>query len=187
MGSISDEELFKQVKDGEKASMELIVHRYYINIFRYIYSKINDYYMAQDLCQDVFCKVYERRETYLDGHTFKPWLYKIAYNCIIDYTRSQQYKTRNDLTTLDENIKEKTNVIEYKLFNNNIDDLIEGLSEVQKDVVKLRFCEQLTIEDIAIITDANLNTVKTRLYQGIKHIKNRMKNLDGGEYYEAGI
>ncbi len=165
--------------------MESIVGRYYKVIFRYIYNKINDYHMAQDLCQEVFCKVYEKRESYSRGYLFKPWLYKIAYNSVIDYTRCKIYKNRNKVTALDENIKEKTNIIEYKLFNNNIDDMLEGLNEAQKEVVKLRFCEQLSIEDIAIVTDNNINTVKSRLYQGIKFIKSRLAKTRGGGLSEA--
>ncbi|AWI05625.1 RNA polymerase sigma factor [Clostridium drakei] len=180
MDSISDEELFEEIKEGKNQNMESIVARYYKIIFRYIYNKINDYHMAQDLCQEVFCKIYEKRKSYSKEYLFKPWLYKIAYNSIIDYTRGKTYRNRNKVTVLDENIKEKTNVIEYKLFNNNIDDMLEGLSDAQKEVVKLRFCEQLSIEDIAIITDSNINTVKSRLYQGIKLIKSRLNKVGGG-------
>lgn len=187
MDSISDEELFGEVQRGKKEAMEFIVRRYYKDIFRYIYSKINDYHAAQDLCQEVFCKVYQKRETYSTEYFFKPWLYKIAYNCVIDYTRCKTYTKRNDFTPLDENIKEKNNIIEYKLFNNNIDDFVEDLSDVQKEAVKLRFCDQLSIEEIAVVTGNNVNTIKSRLYQGIKVIKNRLKNVRGGGLDEAKV
>lgn len=177
---MSDEELFKKVQEGSKDAMELIIRRYYKDIFRYIYNKIKDYHTAQDLCQEVFCKVYERRDTYSSEYLLKPWIYKVSYNYIIDYTRRKEYNRRQGLVSLDDNIRDKNNSIEYKLFNNNIDDFVEELTEVQKEVVKLRFCEQLSIEDIAIVTGNNINTIKSRLYKSIKNIKNKLKNKKRG-------
>ncbi|WP_053954991.1 RNA polymerase sigma factor [Inediibacterium massiliense] len=183
MDVVSDEDLFKQVQNGRKEAVELIVKRYYKDIFRYIYIKLNDYYTSQDLCQEVFCKVYKRRDTYSSEYPFKPWLYKIAYHCIIDYTRSSQYKKQQKVVPIDTKIKEKKNTIDHALFHNNINDFIEGLNQGQKEVIKLRFCNELSIEDIAQITGSNINTVKSRLYQGIKHIKNKLET--GGEVDEA--
>ncbi|WP_035289039.1 RNA polymerase sigma factor [Clostridium sp. KNHs214] len=187
MDYVSDEDLFKKVKNGNKEAMEFIVRRYYKNIFRYIYIKIKDYHTSQDICQEVFCKVYEKRKSYLEEYLFKPWLYKIAYNSVVDYTRSKIYKNRNSITYLHEDIKEKDNVIEYKIINNNIDDLIEDLNEIQKEVLKFRFCESMSIEDIALITGSSLNTTKSRLYQGIKHIKSKLQSVRGGDSYEERV
>lgn len=185
MDVISDEDLFSKVQNGRKEAIELIVKRYYKYIFRYIYSKLNDYYTAQDLCQEVFCKMYNSRNTYCNEYPFKPWLYKIAYNCVVDYRRSKSYKQQQKVVPIDIKVKDKKDTIEHTFFNNNINDFIEGLNEKQKEVIKLRFCNDLSIEDIAKITGSNINTVKSRLYQGIKHIKNKIEN--GGELDDTKI
>lgn len=187
MNDLSDEALFNEVIKGSKEAMELIVKRYYKNIFRYVYIKTNDYYLSEDICQEVFCKVYEKRNTYSEGYATKPWIYKIAHNCIIDYIRSQNFKNKNSIGPLDENISEKDNVIEYKFFDNNIDDYMDNLNEHQKEVVKLRFCHQLSIEEIAKVTNSSINTTKSRLYQGIKNIKDKFRNSLGGVSYESKV
>lgn len=187
MNDLSDEELFNEVIKGNKAAMKFIVQRYYKNIFRYIYLKTNDYHLSEDLCQEVFCKIYEKRNTYSSEYPLKPWIYKIAHNSIIDYMRSSTFKNKNNVQVLDENIKETENVIECNFFDNNIDEYTENLNEHQKEVVKLRFCHQLSIEEIAKVTDSSVNTTKSRLYQGIKNIKNKIKNSLGGGCYESKV
>lgn len=175
MDNLSDEELFTKVQKGSKESMEIIVKRYYKNIFRYIYMKIGEYHTGEDLCQEVFCKVYNKRKTYSSKYPVKVWIYKIAHNIIVDYFRSKKAKEKKNTVELKYDMEEKNNIIEIELFKNNIEDLTEGLNENQKEVVNLRFKDQLTLEEIASVTNSSKNTVKTRLYSGIKYIKNKLK------------
>lgn len=186
MNYITDEKLFEDVQRGNRQSMELIVHRYYQNIFKYIYNRVKDYYAAQDLCQECFSKIYEKRRTYSDRYPLKAWIYKIAYNSTIDYYRSKAYKENRHMEITD-NLIEHKNIIEHKLFKNNIDDMLDGLNENQREILNLRFKGELSIKDIALTVNSNENTVKSRLYSALKILKKSMQKENGGEGIEKVV
>ncbi|MGH4124119.1 MAG: RNA polymerase sigma factor [Clostridium sp.] len=187
MQDITDEKLFlKVISKNNQEAMEIIIHRYNKLIYKFIYSKLSDYYLAQDLCQEVFIKVYEKRDTFNPEYTFKSWIYKIANNCIIDYFRSKEYKNKKQASEVLEDIAitENFNIIEYKMLQNDINDALKTLKENQQEVVTLRFYEDLSLKEISYITESNLNTVKARLYSGIKYLKQALKKDYGGDKLE---
>lgn len=70
---------------------EQIYEEYHIKVLRYIQSKVNDYYLAEDLCSDVFVKVYEKLDTFDDKKaSLSTWIFTITRNKLIDYYRSRK-------------------------------------------------------------------------------------------------
>lgn len=187
MEKINDEKLFlKVIKENDHEAMEILIYRYNKLIYKYIYDKIKDYYLAQDLCQEVFIKVYKNRNSYNKDYAFKSWLYRIAHNCVIDYVRSRTYKNQQlsseNMDHLSNN--NSSNVIEYKLLQDEINHALKDLKQEQQEVVKLRFYQEFSLKEIAYITESNINTVKARLYTGIKYLKQALKKDYGGDTVE---
>src|SRR5207253_676262 len=86
---ISDEELVLCFQAGDKLAFNILVHRYYPRIYRYVMAMVGDDY-ASDLTQDTFLKAYECLQDIRSLTNLKGWLYKVARNLVIDYQRRRR-------------------------------------------------------------------------------------------------
>ena len=97
------------------------------------------------------------------------WIYRIVVNTSIDLLRKRQ-KNESIVGKLDEDVS-----YEDSYSNPDLKAALEQLDESEKTVIVLRYFEDLKLDDIARITDSNLNTVKARLYRGLKKLKDKME------------
>lgn len=118
---------------------------YHIKVLRYIQSKVNDYHLAEDLCSDVFVKVYEKIDTFDDSRaSLNTWIFTITKNRLIDY-----YRTR----------KVTVEIPEYLTYEEdesiNVDNLkslakgLENLDERAKKLIIKHYYEDKSLKDVA--------------------------------------
>lgn len=127
---------------------------------------------ACDCTQETFLRLIRFYDTYVEKRKFKAWLFRIARNVCYDYFRRQKEVPSEDVTLgrmpdkaeTDRNLRhlERGQVIRAAL---------EKLPRMQRDVVILRFYHELSIKEIAIITDSKIPTVKSRLRQSIGKLR----------------
>ena len=181
----SDEELVEEIKNGSQAAMEVLVKKHYNNIFAYMYRKLGDYHLAYDMTQEVFIKMMKYIQDYKGQGQFKHWLITIAVNHCRDYYRSSTYKKRNEEQVLAPHLKdEKENVwdlISKKIESEKVKEAVQQLPDFQKDPIILKFYHDLKIKEIAVITESNESSVKSRLKQGTEKLR---KILIGGNQGE---
>ncbi len=146
--------------------------QYYDEIFRFAYYMTGSEDAACDCTQETFLRLIRFYDTYVEKRKFKAWLFRIARNVCYDYFRRQKEVPSEDVTlgrmpdkeAPDRNLRhlERGQVIRAAL---------EKLPRMQRDVVILRFYHELSIKEIAIITDSKIPTVKSRLRQSIGKLR----------------
>lgn len=172
----SDESLINEILKGNESAMEILVKRYYDLVHSFIYRNTSDYNLAYDLTQEVFIKVIKNIDKFSnDKGNFKNWILKIAINTNKDYFKSSIYKQRKEMQDIDNHeIKDDKNVIDIlskKEDANKIRQAIHKLPNLQREAILLKYYEDLKVREISSVTGENENTIKSRLFNGVKNLK----------------
>ena len=165
---------------------ELIV-RYQHRLLRYLLYLCGNREMAEDLFQEVWMRVLVRGGQFNGKARFDTWLFTIARNLVIDQRRK---RTMSSLDELFEGKSEDDRPMSFEVANDdptpfdrfaNLEDrdrisaaLLE-LDTLYREVLVLRFHEEMSLEEIATVTRAPLSTVKSRLYRGLAAIKPKLE------------
>ena len=166
---------------GDESALETLINRHKQKIYSFIYSKILDRDLAEDVFQDTFIKVIKslKRGKYKDNGRFLSWVLRIAHNLVIDhYRKEKQLQTvSNDNYETDifnsQQFSDKT--IEDKMVNrqitNEVRNLIKQLPEDQREVVILRHYCELSFKEIAEYTDVSINTALGRMRYALINLR----------------
>lgn len=163
-----DQALVKLVLDGDDAAFEHLFNRYRDAIYRLFAQRLgstND--DADDLLQETFIKVYLNIDRYDSGYTFGQWVYTIARNTFIDFTR----RSRSDLP-IDERFASPATTAptpEESIINSQqrtqIERYMEELPEQYNTLFKLRFLDEYSYDEIAEKLHLPMGTVKTQIHR----------------------
>ena len=175
---ISDEEMMENFQNGDSAAFDELLNRYGSKILYFIMKKLNmSKPGAEDLMQEIFIKVIEKKDTFKIDRKFSTWLYTVTNNRCIDYMRVDKGKLTSSLDKdLSSEVKGTTHLELVKTSGENpeeysynkqikgyVDEGVNELKEDLKEVFLLREIEGLSLKEIAEITGSPINTVKTRL------------------------
>lgn len=155
---------------------EKVVH-YILNnqdkFYRLAYSYTNNKDSSLDIVQNAVCIALEKYNSIKNIDYIKTWFYRVLVNECLAYIK----KSQKEILYEKENIKE--DVYNEKAYDQGIElyKAIDKLPEDIKTVVILRYYEEMTLKEISEITNINLNTVKTRLYSGLKKLKLLIKEV----------
>ena len=172
----SSETLIKEILKGNEAAMELLVKKNYNMVQSFIYRFIGDYNLSYDMTQEIFIKMMKNlnRFKFEDGN-FESWLLKIASNHCKDYFRSNSFKQRNESSNIEDlDIEDNAAVIDILEKNEKrkaVRKAVDGLPNLQREAIILKYYHDLKIKEISHITGYNENKVKSRLFNGIKNLK----------------
>src|ERR1700751_3886756 len=165
---------------------ELIV-RYQHRLLRYLLFLTGSREMAEDLFQEVWMRVLTRGGQFNGKARFETWLFTIARNLVIDHKRK---RTMASLDELVETGNEDDRPISIEVADNHptpfdrfssiedreqIAEALLHLDTLYREVLVLRFHEEMTLDEIAKVTQAPLSTVKSRLYRGLAAIKPKLE------------
>ncbi len=148
-----------------------LYHEYSDAIFRFCYFKTGDREIAVDITQDVFMKVFNHLETFVGTAHPKAFIYTIAKNTIIDFWRKKKSLKEYELPEgfmgdVISNIKTDT-LAHYSEFLSFVDKL----SPTEKEVIILRYIEDLSSKDMAELLGERENTILVRISRATKHLK----------------
>ncbi len=142
--------------------------------YRLAYSYVQNKDDALDIVQNAICKALERYETLRDAGAVRAWFYRILVNeSLAVLKKKKEVPLPDDGAGGEIPYHEKGYEIQDDLY-----EQINRLNEEVQTVIKLRFYEEMTLQEIAQITGANLNTVKARLYRGLKTLKQNIQEVD---------
>jgi RNA polymerase sigma-70 factor, ECF subfamily len=168
---------------------ELIV-RYQHRLLRYLLFLTGNRETAEDLFQEVWMRVLVRGQQFNGKARFETWLFTIARNLVIDLRRK---RTMNSLDELIEGASEDDRAMTFEVATGeptpfdrvvSLEDrekvaaALLQLDTLHREVLVLRFHEELSLEEIAKVTKAPLSTVKSRLYRGLAMMKPRLALAD---------
>ena len=141
----------------------------YEKYYRLAYGYTRTQEDALDVVQESAYKAIRDCNKVENPNYISTWIYRIVVNTSIDLLRKRQ-KNESIVGKLDEDVS-----YEDSYSNPDLKAALEQLDESEKTVIVLRYFEDLKLDDIARITDSNLNTVKARLYRGLKKLKDKME------------
>ena len=136
------------------------------DFYRLAYSYVKDRDAALDVVQESIVKALTKADTLREPAYVKTWFYRILVNESINW-----YRRGQRLVPLEDRLEQEAAPESDHSARLDLYDAIERLNEKERTVVRLRYFEDLKLEEIARVTGANLNTVKSRLYKGLKHLK----------------
>jgi RNA polymerase sigma-70 factor (ECF subfamily) len=184
MGNITnktDEELAYMYIDGNNRAFDELLKRNQSKLFSYIQFVVRDNDIADDLFQDTFVKIIMKLQCgkYTDSGKFSSWILRIAHNVIMDYYRQQKnLKTSNqddnDMSKIG-NEEVMDSFIENDIINdqtmNDIRKMMNLLPLPQREVVYMRFYQNLSFKEIADMTNVSINTSLGRMRYAILNMR----------------
>lgn len=178
---LTDEELVKEIINGNKCSMEVLVKRHYRLVFSAIYRNVGEYHISLDLAQETFIKVIRGIKTFdCNKGNFKNWILRIAMNICNDFFKSAYVKNnilQNQVSESDQESENVINIVEKSDERRMVKEAIMTLPNSQREALILKYYHDLTIKEISFVTETNESTVKSRLKLGV----DRLKKLFGGD------
>jgi len=176
----SDEELMQLIKKGKEKAFEELFERYKKKMHFYFYRMLNyDSDLADDFLQDLFLKVIEKPHSFEEGRKFSTWIYSIGSNmCKNQYRRSATRKEIKADDLISEIYKEEETFsfqLDKDLLENNLKESLSLLDDELREIIILRFQENLSIKEISQITGCTEGTVKSRIFYTLKKLSERLK------------
>ena len=179
---MTDEELALSYINGNNRAFDELLSRSQDKIFNYIMYVVKDEDLANDLFQETYLKVITKMQNgrYTDTGKFFWWLTRVAHNVIIDYYRAQKSSRiveptkDNDLSNLNSNSLMDSNR-ESEMANaqvlRDVKKLMEALPEQQREVVFMRYFQELSFKEIAEITGVSINTSLGRMRYALINLR----------------
>lgn len=178
---MTDEELAIMYVDGDNKAFDLLLSRNQEKLFSYILFVVRDREMANDMFQETFFKVVSRLQQgkYIANGKFSAWLMRIAHNVIMDWYRQQRAQNivdapkENDLSNVGSTLLESSR--EGELVNNQVMEdvrrMMSHLPASQREVVFMRFYQQMSFKEIAEATGVSINTALGRMRYAILNLR----------------
>jgi RNA polymerase sigma-70 factor (ECF subfamily) len=168
--------------------LERLIELYQHRLLRYLVYLTANRELAEDLFQETWVRVLERGGQYNGKSRFDTWLLAIARHLVIDTSRKKTASSLEALTEPAEGAPLELAAIGRSAFDtlnlrelgDRIGSALGRIEAAQREVVMLRFQEDMTLEEIAEITCAPLSTVKSRLYRGLEALRPALQADAGG-------
>ncbi|MET0103459.1 MAG: sigma-70 family RNA polymerase sigma factor [Sedimenticola sp.] len=180
MSQPSDESLMLKYREGDTSAFDRLYTRHRGPLFRYIDRLTNNHAEAEELFQDVWMRLIRARAQWQPERGFKPWLYRIAHNRLVDHWRTlrgEQLPLEDDhVVTLEARWPDAWLIIKdciERLFH-----LLGGLSEPQRSAFLLKEEANLSLAEIAEVTGVGRETVKSRLRYALRSLRTGLEGCD---------
>ena len=177
----TDEELVALYAKGDNTAFDVLLSRYKSSIYSYIFFIVHNKDLAEDIFQETFVKVIMtiKQERYVENGKFKAWITRIAHNLIIDNYRQERSKNiiSNDEVEVDlfNNIKLCEGTIEDNMVRHqvllDVKKLVQHLPDNQREVLEMRYYQDLSFKEIADITGVSINTALGRMRYAILNMR----------------
>jgi RNA polymerase sigma-70 factor, ECF subfamily len=160
--------------------LDRLIEEYQYRLFRYLLYITGDHERAEDFFQETWIRVLERGHQYDVRFKFEAWLFTIARNLVIDWQRQKKMQSLDALTDpaeghgfepVDEKAESPIHLLLQAEGKNRVQASLGQLSAAYREVLLLRFQEELQLDEIARIQGTPISTVKSRLYRGLEELK----------------
>ena len=182
---LDDSVLVSKYIAGNERCLEILILRHKQRIFSFIYSKVQDRDVSEDIFQDTFIKVINtlKRGAYNEEGKFLPWVMRIAHNLVID-----RFRTGNRMPTFqnteefdifsvlsDSNLSAENKMIKNQI-HEDVKKLIEELPVDQKEVLMMRIFKDMSFKEISEQTNVSINTALGRMRYALINLRKMIDN-----------
>jgi RNA polymerase sigma-70 factor (ECF subfamily) len=177
---LPDAVLVKNYMSGDESALATLIQRHQSKIFGFIYSKVNDRDLSDDIFQDTFIKVIKtlKSQSYNEEGKFLPWVMRIAHNLVVDHFRkskkmplqreTDEYSVFNFMT--DNGLNIEGQMISDQVAS-DLTKLLDELPEDQKEVLVMRMYQDLSFKEIAELTGVSINTALGRMRYALLNLR----------------
>ena len=178
--NLTDQVLIQNFLDGDNKSFEELLSRHKNRVFAFIMSKVKNRDITEDIFQDTFIKVINslKKGKYNEEGKFLPWMMRISHNLVIDHFRKESKMRKIRPTSefdifdiLDDGRKNQEDLMIQTQVHADLNILIEQLPEDQKEVLKMRYFEDLSFKKISELTGASINTALGRMRYALINLR----------------
>lgn len=175
-----DAVLVKNYVAGDESALASLISRHQSKIYGFIYSKVNDRDVSDDIFQDTFIKVIRtlKSNAYNEEGKFLPWVMRIAHNLIVDHFRRNKkmpmFRETEEFSIFSIMSDSAPN-IESQLITGQVESdvrkLILELPKDQREVLEMRIYQDLSFKEIAELTDVSINTALGRMRYALMNLR----------------
>ncbi len=179
--SHSDEELVKLYVQGNNEAFDALLSRYNTKVYNYIYGFVHNESLAEDLFQETFIKaiITLKQGGYSESGKFSSWLMRIAHNKVFDVFRLEKHDNTVSNDEYDVDLYDYSQLLEGNVEDNIVADqtidelnyLITLLNEDQREIIKMRYYQELSFKEISDITGVSINTALGRMRYAILNLR----------------
>lgn len=191
--SVTDELLMVRYQRGDRDAFGMLVRRHKSKIYNFVFRQVHNAGTSDEIAQDVFLRVVQRAGEFKHEARFSTWLYTIARNLCIDHLRRQSLRrhpsldqevSAGDSRVLGSTIEDPrpSSSVERSAVSNelarSITRAVDALPEDQKEVFLLREIANLPFKEIAEVTEAGENTVKSRMRYALERLQAALSEFE---------
>jgi RNA polymerase sigma-70 factor (ECF subfamily) len=177
---IPDAVLVKNYVGGDENALATLIKRHQSKIYGFIYSKVSDRDISDDIFQDTFIKVIKtlKSNSYNEEGKFLPWVMRISHNLIVDHFRrnkkmpmhreTEEFSIFSIMTDNSPNVESQ---IITEQVETDLKRLIMELPEDQKEVLQMRMYQDLSFKEIADLTGVSINTALGRMRYALMNLR----------------
>lgn len=177
---LNDAQLITDYVQGDEHALEMLIEKYQQRIFNFIFSKIHDRDLTEDIFQETFFKVIRtlNNGVYNEEGKFLPWVMRIAHNLVIDHFRKSnrlpRYETNDDFDIFqfigNSEISAEDALIDEQIVQ-DLQRLILELPEDQREVLLMRVYKDMSFKEIAENTGVSINTALGRMRYAVINLR----------------
>ena len=171
-----DSVLIEKARNGNKGAFSILVNKYYPRVYATLFSFTKSKEDSEDLTQQTFIKVWQQLDSFRGDSAFFTWVYRIAINLAKNFVASSGYKKQKINTSIEQaeidisSFEDIESAVIHKQSLKEIKNFINTLPESLKTAFTLREVEGRSYEDISVITDTPIGTVRSRIFRARESI-----------------
>ena len=177
----SDSLLIEKAKEGNEGAFNFLMNKYYPRVYASLFSFTKSKEDSEDLTQQTFVKVWQQIKSFRGDSAFFTWVYRIAINLAKNYVASSGYKKQKVNSSIDQleiDISSNENIESMLIHSQSIEDIrdfINTMPEALKTAFTLRESDGKSYEEISIITETPIGTVRSRIFRARESIVEYMR------------
>ena len=168
-------EVVTRAQGGDVDAIGALYDQHHDSIFRYVWSRVGDRHLAEDLTGDVFAQMLTALPNYRpSGTPFRGWLYRIAHNRLVDHFRKENLRARVPLDAIEDRRADDgdpTSTVEHRLDVERVQRALSHLDGSHREVVVLRFVCGLSLKEVALALDKSEAAIKSSQHRGLTALR----------------
>ncbi len=186
--TMADENLVRAYAKGSNEAFDTLLKRYKDRIYSYIFRVVKNDDTANDIFQETFVKAIMtiKQGRYTENGKFPAWITRIAHNLIIDFYRQEKSENMQSTDLEDVNVLNRKELCESTIedimvadqITSDVKQLISELPDLQREVLNMRYYQNLSFKEIAELTGVSINTALGRMRYAIINLRRMAKEKE---------
>lgn len=184
--AVQEMELKRLSNMNSSSAYELLVKSYKKRIFYHIYSMTRDYEASLDLTHEVFLRALKEKRLFDKDFKIMAWLYRVSRNLSLNYLRSKDIRSSFEVIDCKSCYESAPSTIEKEEEKRLLNKVVEKLPTKFKEIIVLRYYDELSYEEIGEVLGIKIGTVMSRLFRAKERLLREYKRLSTSNFKKRG-